>query len=362
MFTYLALFLFFLSLGGASASTACTFLPDAPPYVKIAPNCDLFVRFGVFVTSNNGQVNPTFVKNVLSIIKSQVSRDFKPYYGLNIDITYFSPGSQPEDWGMYIPIVIADYLTPFGALYGLTVAWTTQDSSGLFGSNIYALIKGPLPTSLPQGAPWLAIIVGNSTTLYGLTAMLNTPSFWPLSLPTPITFQKGFLYLLDYAVLSVMGSPSNNKYQLFEHNGSYTQDFYAMEAVQPVAGEVYSNDGSNYVINFVLPSFWQQGSSSEPFDYLDTVPDPFTPWKGHVFFERFNATGQTNSRYYLISPQDNPSNPVLLFLGPALVGTPPADPSEVGYDLICAGKRMICMGNSEQFASYSSSSSSSGSV
>ena len=310
----------FLLVTIAKASIPCQLLPDAPSYIQITANCSIFVRFGVFITSNNSLLSIGVVKSTITMIRNQIIRDFRPYYGLNADFSFFSPQNQPSDWSQYIPIVIADYLTQKGKGYDITLAWITQDSNDVFGFDMYSLIAGPLPNNLPNGSPWISLLMGDNTTGYGLIYVLNEPPFWPDTMP--VNFQSGFSYLLDYGIISILGNPTTNRYQLYHYPGSVTQDFYSMEIVQPVEFQVYTSDNHHYFVDFVLPSFWQQSASKGPFDYLNTVPSPFTPWKGHIFFERFNATGQTNQGYYNISPQNNPSNHILISIGKVLHSSP----------------------------------------
>lgn len=46
-----------------------------------------------------------------------------------------------------------------------------------------------------------------------------------------------------------------------------------------------------WVSDFVLPSFWIQGLAKGPFNFLNTVLAPFTPYAGFIGFLRSSATG-----------------------------------------------------------------------
>src|SRR5262249_44442186 len=81
-------------------------------------------------------------------------------------------------------------------------------------------------------------------------------------------------------------------------------DYYVAEVCDPVEHSPgYLIDGFN-MSNFVLPSYWVPELAEGPFDFLDTVPAPLTPYAGELMYTATNYQGSQN--YVLVSSPRQP--------------------------------------------------------
>jgi hypothetical protein len=206
----------------------------------------------------------------------------------------------------YVPLVIDDFLaTDCGC-----ISFHAFQAPGAFnGPPIGEYVFNP--PVLPNGTPYIVIPMGDSSTDYGVV---------PASLsgdPTlPPTFDTIFSNSVSHEVLETLHNYTTNLWTLNANGNIDSINEFINEVCDPVESTPgYVMCGYN-VSNFVLPSYWTYLSTG-PYDFLNTVSAPFTPFAGEQSFIQVGPCGAEN--FVIVSlpiPFGDPTMPFIVDLGP----------------------------------------------
>jgi hypothetical protein len=169
--------------------------------------------------------------------------------------------------------------------------------------------------------------MGNAGTDYGVipAAISDDPSL-------PPTFETIFSFALSHEVLETLHNYTGALFTATSPSvdGACVIDFYYNEVCDPVE---YS---PGYVIhdfnvaNFVLPSYWEINLPAGPYDFLNTVLSPFTPFQGEQLVNEF-APGCEAEVFLLASippPSGNPFDLIVIDEGSVFAPCAPCAPCD----------------------------------
>jgi len=261
-------------------------LKGAPRYVAFDNNQPT-VKIGVI--NQSSAVDSVLLEAILAAVTKQVVDDFFPYYGVGVNFRVLEDSS--DDWDVYVPLIITDTLTnPPQAL----AFHSMEDSTNRNGIPIHEfVVDSPV---LANGTPYIVIPLGTIKGSYGVIPTAGSQN--PFS---PPTFETVLSFAISHEVLETLHNYGVNKYysyQKFKGNTMISIDYFVAEVCDPVEHSPgYLIDGFN-MSNFVLPSYWVPELAEGPFDFLDTVPAPLTPYAGELMYTATNSYGSQN---YILS-------------------------------------------------------------
>lgn len=263
--------------------------PFAPPYIQYDDALPV-MQFGVVNQSKS--IDQELLERVLKTCLKQVERDFSPYYGIIFDYEFID-NMEDVNWKDYVPLIITDYLVHDLDVLGFHY---TEDFSGTFHAPISYYLYNP--PDLPNGAPYAVIVMGSPETDYGII-----PAFLRNSPTLPPTFESIFCFVVSHEILETLHNYGVDKFYYFWNVVDGYIDYYTGEVCDPVEFTPGYIINCLFVSNFVLPSFWVQNLTIGPFDFLDTVPGPFTPFAGQLTYIHTSDAGSQNYTLYS-SPYD----------------------------------------------------------
>lgn len=277
-------------------------LQKAPPYIKFENGVPV-MQFGVL--NRTKLIDDQLLADVLHVLTKQVTRDFFQYYGILVKF-HVLEDENSVDWKYFVPLVFPDLLINPNA----TVAFhSIQAEISLDGEPIASLIANP--PDLPEGTPYAIIPMGTPDTNYGIIPLflLHRPNF-------PPTFETMLSWATSHEILETLHDYAANKYYAINNyqNGELKSiSFYIGEVCDPTdlfSGYIIDNFN---VSNFVFPNFWVPTSAKRPFDFLNTIPAPLTPFGGTIPFLKIHE-GTGIESWILLSPPTDPTQ--LIFLDP----------------------------------------------
>lgn len=278
---------------------------NAPSFIKKKNGRPVM---NVAVINRSEMVDKQLLKRILNVVAKQVERDFAPYYGISVSFRIFSHEDN-VNWNNFVPLIIPDLLvTPaFGAIAfhdneRATVSpWIQGDPISLWITN---------PPVLPAAQPYMIIPIGTADSGYGVlwASLQGDPTL-------PPTFEGILSVAISHEVLETLGDytatfPASNT----PLKNPKFLNFYVHEVCDPVEfAPGYKIDGE-WVSNFVLPSFWIWGREEGPFDFLDTVVAPLTPYAGLLQFFKFGPCGVAKNLIIVSLSVDQGGNPLDPFI------------------------------------------------
>lgn len=286
-----------------------------PAEVSTAVNAPLYIKseegklpvLQVAVINRTCLVSNCLLIKTLKAINTQVKHDFAPYYGIRIKF-FLADDPKKIDWETHVPLIITDYLKDSCNCLALH---DIQDSANENGTPISDYILNP--PKLPNGTPYVIVPMGNSSTGYGVywasKRFAGNPAF-------PPGFNNVFSKAVSHEVLNLLYNYSVNKFfaNLIGVQGQAPEqvNMYISEVCDPVMFSPGYTINNLYVSNFVLPSFWVPDLLVGPFDFLDTVPAPFTPYAGQLEF--YKSDNQGTRLFKLVSEFSRPEHVVEIFI------------------------------------------------
>lgn len=243
---------------------------QAPPYIVIEDGKPVMK---MAVLNRSTAVSQELLNNILEAVKKQVVEDFAPFYGIYVKFSVFED-QDCVDWQSYAPLIIDDYLPESaGCDFVSFHALQTDNDNGFPISE--AVFN---PPSIPNGYPYIVVAIGDDSTCYGVTPVLN------LGLPFyPETFAGACSRSISHQVLETLHDYTTNLVTL-----DFSEKFFGPNTIAGFFNEVcdpvqfsrgYKICGLN-MANFVLPSYWVNDLTTGPFDFLGVVKEPFTPYGG----------------------------------------------------------------------------------
>lgn len=305
------------SSSSSSSSSSCSSSTESPCDAQRRPHASR-IKAPPYITSKNGQpvmnivvinrseaVSPLLLEKVLCAVKTQVEQDFAPFYGIQVKFRVVS-NQNLVDWTRNVPLIIDDFL-PESAGCGF-ISFHALESDSDNGFPISEAVFNP--PAIPQGTPYIVVPIGDNSTCYGITPVFDEdiPFF-------PETFDGFFCQVVSHEVLETLHNYTTNLATLdFSENffGPSTIAAFFNEVCDPVSyNKGYKIDGLN-VANFVLPSYWVNDLEQGPFDFLDTVQEPFTPYGGEQDLLVIEPCGTFD--VFVISPPPCVADPEDLFI------------------------------------------------
>lgn len=327
------------SSSSSSSSSHCREnLPDAkkikaPPFISSKEGKPVME---VAVINRTKLISPTLLDRVLKIVTKQVNEDFAPFYGIYVHFKVFKH-QNTVDFRHYVPLIIDDLL-PFDC--GCISFHALNDEVN--GAPIVDTVFNP--PQLPNGYPYIVIPMGNASTDYGVV-----PSSLSGDPTLPPTFEGNFSLSVSHEVLETLHDYTGLKFTANVVVNPQTEeldviDLFVEEVCDPVEFTPgYLLCGLN-VSNFVLPSYWVNGLSTGPFDFLNTVPAPFTPFQGEQSFAEVGLCG--TEQFVEVSlpiPFGDPNDVFIVDLGP--VFTCPCDTNNINEGPLQVSPNKGCCGN-----------------
>jgi hypothetical protein len=216
------------------------------------------VKIGILNRASNIDVGT--LNKILKAIEKQVERDFSPYYGTKVDITIVDDQTK-VDWDKTVPMIISN-------------DFTNMDPDNL-GSHGIVNLRGALDT-IVTNPPELNI--GSTVIFINAKAIYNNGV--PFNLPT---FEAELSTVMSHEVLELLGNYQNSKHYYTPYiAGPYIlfDVHYVGETADPTEfAPGYKIDGV-WVADFVLPSYWKREFEVGPYNFLDTIISPLSPYKG----------------------------------------------------------------------------------
>lgn len=274
---------------------------NAPSFIKKKNGRPVM---NVAVINRSEMVDKQLLRRILNAVAKQVERDFSPYYGISVSFRIFA-NEDDVDWKNFVPLVIPDLLvtpTPGAIAFhdnerSTVSPWIQGDPISLWISN---------PPVLPAAQPYMIIPIGTEDSGYGVfwASLSGDPTL-------PPTFEGILSDAISHEVLETLGdytatfAASNTPLK-----NPKILNFYVHEVCDPVEfAPGYKIDGQ-WVSNFVLPSFWIWGREEGPFDFLDTVVAPLTPYAGLLQFFKFGPCGLAKNLIIVSLSVDQGGNPL----------------------------------------------------
>lgn len=281
----------------------CHRLKNAPPYIS---SVNGFPEMQFAIIKRTNLISPELLCRTIEAIKIQVERDFGPYYGIEAKFHFFEDESR-VDFGKFVPIFLVDFLeTP---VPGVIAFHNIQDSTEQNGVPISILIENA--PALPDGTPYIIMPMGNADSGYGvLWAFLNFQGDPTL----PPTFDGIFSWTQSHEVLETLHNYAVNEFyaiNFFDNEGNLEViELYLGEVCDPVTFTPGYQIHDTYVADFVFPNFWVPTLQNQrPYNFLDTVTAPLTPYAGLLTFYALDRFG--SQTFQLISPFNDPNNLLL---------------------------------------------------
>lgn len=287
----------------------------APPYITSNKGRPVMQ---VAVLNRTKRVSKSLLDRVLKIVTKQVKEDFSPFYGIEVAFQVFEDEEQ-VNWHKHAALVIPNFLLV--DIPGVIALHDFQDSTGAQGDPISLLISDP--PALPNGTPYALVPMGNAKTDYGVV-----PAHLSHDPTLPPTFAGLLCNSVSHEVLEMLydyvTDDTKSFFNIVRHK-TKSVDFFSGEVCDPVE----FNPGYLFcglsVSNFVLPSYWVPGLKKGPFDFLNTVPAPLTPFTGEQDYYKAGCTGlELFSRVSLPRPFGNPNRVHVVDLGSVLSCPSPA--------------------------------------
>lgn len=251
----------------------------------------------IAVINQSKQVSQALLKKTLEVVEEQVQRDFSRYYGMLVKFHIFK--NQDEvNWKKYAGLFITDRLLSDCKCLGYHGYQDSYRSPRFFNDRLSVIsdLIPFAPKNFPNGTPFIIIPIGTDETDYGIL-----PASLSSNKHLPSTFAGIFSLSVSREVLETLHDPELKKFYAFhnEKGGDLVSlDMYLGEVCSPVGlTRGYTISGHNlaedrlWVSDFVLPAFWIQGLDRGPFNFLNTVLAPFTPYAGFIGFLRSSETG-----------------------------------------------------------------------
>ena len=242
----------------------------APPFISLKHGRPVMK---VAVLNRSCKVNSRVLKKVLKVVSKQVKEDFAPFYGIYVDFKIVR-NENFVNWNKNVPLIITDYLPESGNC--CCISYHSVQSYDGNGFPIEEAVFDPPP--IPIGSPYIVVPIGDCDTCYGIVPVFKQELCF-----FPSCFKDFFSLAVSHEVLETL-----HNYTLNLNTIDVSGDFFGPETMVAFSREVcdpveyskgYKLCGMN-VANFVLPSYWVNDLEVGPFDFLDTVCEPFIPYAG----------------------------------------------------------------------------------
>lgn len=289
----------------------------SPPYI-VSHKGNPRMRFAVL--NRTTMVSCELLKRVLKVVAKQATCDFSPYYGIDAEFVVFKDGEQPHNWENFVPLILVDLLLPTANFSGISLhgiqSFAVQNPATLWANAIDTYISNP--PIIPDGLPYIIVPMGTATSGYGVFF------YSTLGLPfLPPTFEGTLSEAISHETLETLWDPTVN---LWTTNFGPTDSpinykLYINEVCDPVQFANYQSKECPqlYLSNFVLPSYWNPyGLSFAPFDFLNTVTAPLTPFAGQQLYIFTDTNPCTVEFFTSFSSPSDPSTIIIFDQGPVL--------------------------------------------